>query len=335
MKLTFEQIRSIARGFAYISEETDGLVFHRFTAEQETLYKREKPDFYAKTQASSGVRMHFRTDSTTLTFRARIQNQSSSRSRYSFDVWVDGKPIAFMDNDDPTISYPSQGFPLTPVDRTIDLGAGTKEVQMYFPWSVLPCVTDMCLDDGACIEPIKPAKTMLMFGDSITHGYDALRPSKTYASRLADALDADARNKAIGGEIFFPALAAQADDLAPDYISVAYGTNDWSKCLPDQFRYNCREFYKALHDNYPTARIFAITPIWRGDYRDYRPMGDFFTIANTIREVTADLDRVTVIDGFDLVPQDTALFSDRYLHPDDAGFDHYATNLIAKINAIL
>ena len=335
MKLTLEQIQSIARGVAYVSEENDGVIFHRFTAEQEELYRQTGEDFYRKAQGSAGVRLHFRTDSQTLRFGADIRCQSSSRSRYSFDVYVNGTPIAFFDNDDPSLPYPSQEFPIVPVNGTVDLGAGDKEVQIYFPWSMCPCVTAVELDDSAVVTPVKPSKTMLSFGDSITHGYDALRPSGSYASKLADALDADARNKAIGGEIFFPALAKLKDDITPDYISVAYGTNDWSKCQPDQFCANCREFYKALHDNYPTARIFAITPIWRGDYKDYRPMGDFFLIDKTIRELTADLERVTVIDGFGFVPQDPALFADLRLHPNDAGFEHYAANLIEQVKKII
>jgi len=64
-------------------------------------------------------------------------------------------------------------------------------------------------------------------------------------------------------------------------------------------------------------------------------MGDFFTIAKTIRELTADLERVTVIDGFGFVPQDPALFADLRLHPNDAGFEHYAANLIEQVKKII
>jgi hypothetical protein len=38
-----------------------------------------------------------------------------------------------------------------------------------------------------------------------------------------------------------------------------------------------------------------------------------------------------VIDGLTLVPHNHTLYADLRLHPSDAGFDHYAENLIAQI----
>ena len=70
-------------------------------------------------------------------------------------------------------------------------------------------------------------KRILCFGDSISQGYDALYPSNQYTPQLAKLLDAEEYNKAIGGEIFRPELALARDDFEPEYITVAYGTNDW------------------------------------------------------------------------------------------------------------
>ena len=81
---------------------------------------------------------------------------------------------------------------------------------------------------------------MIMFGDSITHGYDALNPSFSYANRLADLLNADFVNKGIGGERFFPTLAQLKDDIEPDYITVAYGTNDWAHSPKEVFDKNSK-----------------------------------------------------------------------------------------------
>lgn len=44
------------------------------------------------------------------------------------------------------------------------------------------------------------------YGDSITQGYDALFPSYSYINRFSMYLDAFIYNKAIGGDIFRPAL---------------------------------------------------------------------------------------------------------------------------------
>jgi len=39
-----------------------------------------------------------------------------------------------------------------------------------------------------------------------------------------------------------------------------------------------------------------------------------------------------VLDDYDLVPHDSRLFSDAYLHPNDAGFQLYADRLIELID---
>ena len=50
-----------------------------------------------------------------------------------------------------------------------------------------------------------------------------------------------------------------------------------------------------------------------------------------IKKVALQYDNVIVIDGYDLVPHDTELFSDKRLHPNDDGFKYYAENLIKAI----
>jgi hypothetical protein len=54
-------------------------------------------------------------------------------------------------------------------------------------------------------------------------------------------------------------------------------------------------------------------------------------VALDIREATEDLENVTVIEGFDFVPHDTSLFSDKYLHPNSNGFEYYFDNLYTEI----
>lgn len=94
-------------------------------------------------------------------------------------------------------------------------------------------------------------------------------------------------------------------------------------------------FYGALRRNYPYAKIFAITPIWRKDYQGKRAFGPFEAVAAGIRQAVADIPDITVIDGFDLVPHDEKFFSDLRLHPNDAGFAHYGENLCRKIGQAL
>lgn len=329
MQLNFSQIQSIALGAARVEQDEDGVRFYRFTEEQEQLYQARSVDFYMKTFSTSGIRLRFRTDSRTLGLNVTVL-PGCSRSYFSFDVFVNGKMVDTLDNfTDLQLphDYTKVDFPLGTFEKTIALGEGEKEVCIYLPWSVKVTLQSLKLDEGAFVIPVKPAKKILCFGDSITHGYDALRPSNKYISKLADVLDAEEYNKAIGGEIFWPALATTKENFEPDLITVAYGTNDWNNCSREEFEDNCGAFYRNLHATYPNTPIYAITPIWRQEMKESRLFGPFLTVGEQIRALTAKLEHTTVVDGFGFVPQETQYYADLRLHPNDRGFETYFEHL--------
>ncbi|MBE6933794.1 MAG: SGNH/GDSL hydrolase family protein [Ruminococcaceae bacterium] len=337
MNLNLSQIRDITTGAVRIEEIDNGIHFYRFTKQQEELYKNRSNDFYTKTFATSGIKICFHTNSQTLFLRTEITG-GSSRSYFAFDVFVNGVKIDTLDNfsdiDIPQ-NYTTLNFPLGEFSKEFDLGIGEKEVCVYFPWSVKATLKEFVIDDDSFIKPVKPNKKLLCFGDSITHGYDALYPSNKYITKLADMLNAGEYNKAIGGEVFFPALAATKEDFEPDYITVAYGTNDWSKRSKEELTHNCKDFLCNLSNNYPNAKIYVITPIWRKDMNESRPFGDFKSAGEIIQKQTAAFSNISVIQGFEFVPQNEDLFADLRLHPNDEGFEYYFENLSKHIKDIL
>lgn len=333
MKLNFEQIRSVCLGAVRISETENGICMYRFTEEQEEIYRKANSDFYKKSFATAGVKLYFETDSRSLFLKVNV-TPGSSRRYFSFDIMADGKPVGYLDNySDVSLpqAYTQIQLPLGEFSKTFEMSEGTKKVCIYLPWSVAVEIREISVEDNAFIKPIKPAKKLLVFGDSITQGYDALRPSRRYAARLAEALDAEEINKGIGGERFFPALAESRDDFEPDYITVAYGTNDWSGITEEVFKNKCLAFYTALSKNYPKTKIFAITPIWRKDCMETKAFGDFSKVAQDIKNIVKSFENITYIHGFDFVPQDESYFADLRLHPNDSGFDYYFQSLYAQI----
>lgn len=341
MKLSFEQIKNITTGAVRVEEEEGKIKFFRFTKEQEVLYKKTSIEqnrrFDERCIATAGIRFAFKTNSTTIKMKFEVL-KCTSREYFSFDVFVNGKEVGYIDNFSQvelSPNYTEVTLPLGKFEKEFAIGVGDKDLCIYFPWSVCPVLEELCLDDGAFIEAIKPEKKLLLFGDSITQGYDALRPSMRYASRLADRLEAEEINKGIGGEIFFPALAQTKESFSPDYITVAYGTNDWSKETESGFKVRCRDFFAALSNNYPMAQIFAVTPIWRKDYEGKREFGPFESVEADIRSAVSDLPNVTVISGFDFVPKSENYFADLRLHPNDTGFTYYADNLFNEISKTL
>lgn len=326
-KLTFEEIVSVACGVAYATEEADGVFLHRFTPAQEQAYKETSAEFYMKTSASAGIRLVFETDTENLQLGVSISPGSKSKG-FILDVYAND---AFVGS----IATWPDGALEGNYQESYALGAGVKTVRIYLPWHACARIAELSVDDGAYIKPIRPSKKMLMFGDSITHGVTAVRQKNSYAVRLSEMLDADARNKGIGGDVFFPALAQCTDevDFAPDYITVAYGTNDWgtNSKTPERFKEDVFAFYGALSKQYPNAKIFGITPIWRSDEERETLLSPFENLEKYIRESTKDFANVTVISGYDLVEHDPAFFFDDRLHPNDEGFAQYAENLYCEI----
>lgn len=335
MKLSHEQIKSITLGAAYIEEAEERTVFHRFTKEQEELYGVVKPEFYNKAHSNSCIRLEFETDSASLFLKSHM-TQRSSRVYYSQDIFVDGKLAGslwgkFDDTPDSVKNGTAAGL--------FYLGeeGKTKKVTIHLPWSYSSDIIELSLDDGASIIPAKKSRKMLFYGDSITQGYNAVYTSNSYAAKVAVGLDAEARNKGIGAEVFRPALAELKDEgFEPDIITVAYGTNDWAGGVSKElFEERSDKFFGALAKNYPNAKIFAIAPIWRADWQNMHSLGEFFHVRDHFASIAEKYANVTLIDGFDFLPHNPDLYNDRFLHPNDDGFAYYADGLLSEIKKYL
>jgi len=327
MKLTIDDFRKIVFGTAEVLEDEEGFfVPQRFTAAQRELYRRYRSnDMYRKTMASAGVRLSFATDAEHLSFEYRFKAGSSRPFGY-FDLYENGILTAHFGGADAILA---DGH------ANLTLSKGEKNVELYFPWSKVTHIGNVCVDDSAVLKPCKRGRRMLFYGDSITHGYDAMFPSLSYASKLALALDADALNKAVGGDTFFPELLEAPDNMSPAVVVAAYGTNDWKVHTKDRFELDCRTFYERLCRMYPSAKIIAVTPLWRADGQKETKFGYPHTeIAPTMHRL---LDRLplTVIDGYPLTPHTEEFYSDRNLHPNDLGFSIYTDRLLAEIRKVL
>ncbi len=343
MKLTMEQLSAVALGAVRLEKTSAGVRFHRFSEAEDVLYAERDAAlgrvFRERVLCPAGVKLSFKTDSRTLSISFEAEKRTS-RSFFCFEVFVNGRPLGCIKNfDERTVpaGYTAAEipFPLGYFEKDFALGGGEKRICIYFPALVGVKNFSLSLSNGASLVPVKPAKKLLMYGDSITQGFDALFPSRCLGAMLAEALDAEELNKAIGGEIFFPALAEQKADFSPDIITVAYGTNDWATTKGGDFLRNAGAFYTALCENYPEARIFAITPIYRKDMGQTKAFGTFSEVELRLRAAVEKLPAVTVIDGLSLLPHDYTLYADLRLHPADEGFSHYAKNLADAIKKAL
>lgn len=328
MILNLEHLKSITTGASKIDYEDGKFRFFRFTDEEAEILN------HPYVASPAGIELKFKTDGSVLKLKIFVQKSIDIRSYFSFDVFVNNElagTIQNLSDEDCTGDYANAEYTLGSFATDIELGGGDKSIRILLPHSLTAYIEELEIIDATYISPVKRDKTILFYGDSITQGFDSFHPSKSYASRLAEALDANIINKAVGGITFKPELVAMPVETKPDYIVIAYGTNDWNAVTLETLKKSAKEFLDGIEKNFPGIPVFVITPLWRPDWREIKKCGEFFNVENTIKEIFGNRENITVISGFDLIPHDESIFGDLILHPNEKGFEHYTENLLKYI----
>lgn len=216
--------------------------------------------------------------------------------------------------------------------KFFNLGEGKKEVTVLFPALVSSSIKLLKLEDNSYFSPVAEKGKYLAIGDSISQGYDSTLPQNRYTSLLCEKLNLTEHNLAIGGEVFRPKLSETIKDNSDiELVTVAYGSNDWFLKTYDEAKDNCENFLTEISKNFSRKKVFVISPIWRNDSELKTAFGDFKNTAKMISEICNKFDNLIFINGFDFVPEDTRLFGDGSLHPNDKGFSYYAESLVKNI----
>ncbi len=341
MLLNYEQVKAATRGAYRITEADGKFNFFRFNENQTNYYKEVSPrDFYIKSSSSSSMCIDFYTDSRSFSFDYSVE-PCSGRRYYNFDVYVDGimvkhlgEPNAWIKKGSISVNVEDEGAPEWVKTRQKHFSPefqGEHRVSLWLPNLFKATVSNITIDDGASFRAATPKKNILAFGDSITHGYDAACPSMSYINRIARHFDANLRNFGIGGEKFVVGIVDSNIDFEPDFITIAYGTNDWSGRTPEEFTTGCDAFLEKLAKTYPETKKFMILPLWRGDYKAKRKYEGTFGEACTYIRNKAESLGFIVFDGWNYLPHVPDFFFDERLHPNDMGFAEYANGLISDI----
>lgn len=313
MKLTLSQIAALTKGALALSEDSTGIHFRRYTDKQIASFEKEARCFFKRAQHTCGVRIDFFTDSPILTV----------------SVGAQGKYEVLVDN----VSTFCRFFP-GPDTFEVQLATGVKRVTIILPSHFPGVIRSIELADGADISPVNYTRKMIFYGDSITQGWNSELDSQSYAWLLTRHYDADSMILGVGGVNFYP-NTVDDNGFDADIVIVALGTNDYSgDFTADEIRYGCAEYLDRLLAIYRDQKMICITPIWRADGDTVYAAGTHPDVCRVIAE-EAKKRNFTVIDGYSLVPHNTELFADGFLHPNDAGFSHYAKNLIKVLDQYL
>lgn len=355
--MTGPELESSGRNYLGFLEGDDGYCsFIRFTGEQLRVYG-EDPLFRNLSMCSSGVYLSLVTDGDRLSFDCRTlelvsqllpaiaelgwdgvkeiirglskkieQGAPLPRQREKFDlVTDDGQRISRM----PKNGHLSFEF------RNCSRRA--MKLRLYFP--VFPYVALRRLESNGRLEPgTATLPCILCLGDSITQGFNAVHPSLTWTSRLADLLGVDALNQGVGGYYFDAASLEGLEGLAregpsrPALVTVAYGTNDWD-LVPglSTLRERARAYFARLAGLFPGVPAYVLTPIWRGDLDKPKACGSFGEVARAIAEEAGRYPGNRVVDGLSIPIQDRKYFQDNWLHPNEEGFRIMADRLFCAI----
>lgn len=319
MELTLETLQCITTGAVSITQEEGWFCFHRFSQAPE-VYFPDNAGFQAKVTATASITLDFITDAKQLSFQYQA-TRASTRSLFFFDLYV---------NDALTVTHGrADSEAQTSGEFSLKIPAGENRIRLYFSNLYGMELKDVSLEGATQICPVKYSHTMICFGDSITQGYDAIHPSLTYANRLAFSLNARMINKGIGGDIFHPELIDD-NDLDPDIVTVAYGSNDWAHSDRNTFLHNAETFLTRVHQFYPGAQVFVITPIWRADCDRVTACGNFEDIAAALKTICRSFSNVHVINGLSLAAHMPQMLVD-HAHPGELGHVIYGANLSIQI----
>lgn len=325
MELTFAQLAAITRGADHVYTENDRFITRRCTDAQTAAYAVTKYD--NKCRTSAGIRFDFVTDSQTISFDYTVCNRLSV-IWMSIDLYADGVMVA-SDYKDTHVSADHYTF-----TYRFEYKA-RRRLTLYLPYMLDLQVDSFTLDDGAAVEPYNGYRgKMLCFGDSITHGYHAKYSSCTYPAMVARQFDLDFNNQGNAGYIFDGATIDPEMNFTPDVITVAFGTNDWSRQKTrEAFLGGTKGFFDRLREVYPSTPILAILPLWRGDSWRPKPAGTFEEARALLAEIMAAHGCI-IVDGALAVPHVPEFYGDFRLHPNDLGFAFYAQAIIAAMPKI-
>ena len=329
MMLNTTQLSQIIHNvLSYSFDENGSLHFHRFSEKQRQTYEQESQDWAMKTHSSASATFDFVTDSKYLTLKFDLL-PGSSQKWGSIDLYVDG--VFYGNRYAEDLSIKLAGF---------ELPQGQHRVTVYFPWSAQTVVSEVHLSDGASIIPVEKKYKMLCFGDSITQGYTSKFTSLSYVNQTARALDLEVVNQGIGGYYFNEdTIDESLICYKPDIITVAYGTNDYSRYETAQaYAEKSGNYIRKLAKLFPDAKILGILPIYRNDqnyqvrklYRSYC-LDDVRAILKGLYEACPN-GYVLEETGIAHIPQ---AYAPDFLHPNEFGFSLMAQGVIQKIQEIL
>ncbi|MCK5804609.1 MAG: GDSL family lipase [Lentisphaeria bacterium] len=198
---------------------------------------------------SAGVRLHIRTDSSSLGLRFL-----ATEATRSFDLTIDNELLE------------TQHVPAGTEELLFeDLPEGENTLELWLPMGQESHLVSLDIDDGATFEvPVDTRLRWITYGSSISHCGSAHSPARTWPATAARARNLNLTCLGYGGQCHLdPMVGRMIRDLPADLITLKLGIN-----VQGSGSLNARTFpaaviglVKTIRERHPSIPIGLISPI--------------------------------------------------------------------------
>jgi lysophospholipase L1-like esterase len=316
MKFTLADFKQYSKGVARVELNQHGdFCLKRMTKDLEEFYSYSEGAL-ARANSMAGVRLIFISDAKQL--KLTVKYGTPVRDYFKLYCYIDGQlqtegPDEFQNEAEISFKTPN---------------CNTKQFELHLPHCCEVIISSLELLEATTLAPAPiENKTWLLIGDSITQGMTATGTIFTFSTMTAKKLGFNQHNIAVGGAVLGGKLGKLVKDIDCDLITIAFGTNDFNSSR------NILEFYKETVEmlseltKKQNCDIFLLTTIPWPDRLTSNDLG--LTIEDyrkALRKAAVEFPTVTLIEGPELIPEDSAMFVDN-VHPNNQGMQLYATNL--------
>ena len=308
MKASRNTLKKFIKGALTIRDEGAYICPLTYEEGQIEEFRAADKGWVWRSQFSAGTRIELMTDATELRFDYNATDFSSSDN--TFDLYVDGVLKCV---------HKVKKFNF---DRAVyTMREGWKLVQIYLPTDCHIGIKNFNINGGYKSVKDKGQK-LLIIGDSITQGYGTFMSGATYVNVLQRKTGYNIVAQGIGG-LPFKECVVYKGEYEPDKIVISLGTNYYEAGLKYDYEKEVKLFFKKLNELWGDKEIIYISPLWRDNNVN---MERFLWCIETATSEALKYDNITVIDGFDLVPNVEECFCDK-IHPNAYGCELLANNL--------
>jgi hypothetical protein len=311
-----------------LERRSEGMVPWRIPYQDAALYPPSAIEM--KAAICAGVRLRFRTDSTTVVV---------SFSAIDADARVDGR----IDEAVPVTMELKQGDTEA---RFSALPVGWKEIEVYLPQNIGMTIHGLDIDSDAQLEAWADDRPRwVTYGSSITQCVDAASPSRTWPALVAQRSGYNLTCLGFSGNCHLePMVGRLIRELPASLISLCVGINVYGAAS-----LSSRSFKPALIGMLQTIRekhvhtpILVISPIYAPE-REVKPNPLGFTLPIMRRDVQETVrlfrergdDQLYYMNGLELLGPEHAHHLPDGLHPDAHGYEIMAKHFEQYVAAAI